>query len=50
MNDFTDFRSFERSLLFWLGAEAAPTAAAHITRQQQAREVSPVWDTSDIDE
>ena len=49
MNDFANFRSFERSLLFWLGADAATVAAEHITRQQQAREVSLIVDTSEVD-
>lgn len=49
MNDLANFRSFERSLLFWLGADAADVAAHYINRQQQARGVSLIVDTSGVD-
>lgn len=50
MNDSTDFRSFERSLLFWLGAQSESLARDLETQWQKERELVPVIDSTDIDE
>lgn len=50
MNDLADFRSFERSVMFWLGAQAETLAIEFETQWQRARELVPLIDTSDIDE